>query len=1399
MAIKDITRFLHQPTKNYFAVRMQQGRTLLDSDFNEGARLEEDQRRRALIDLIGPTGAPDHGFSVGRPLPPGSSLPPQTSGLRAGDLLPARSIRLNGTPTNVHMVSIRAGTVYVGGLRLELSEPEHFAFQRGYLQLSGNDVPSLEREASPSPYSPRSPRSPEFPEFRNFYYLNGWEQPVTSAEDEEFLERALGGPDTSIRMHRVRRVEVVGNLDSRFDSTEEAWLEVVRRLESNNATFDRATSELKSKARLQLVFESPELNPCKPCTPDPDPRYLGHENQALRIMLSGADTFVWAFDNAAPLYRVRVTGLGSRSTGKVTVEMLTPPRDDDHLPRKNRVIEILPFGALLEGGAGERPSDPHYQKLAAEVGVFTRVNEDYKPNEDGRGGTFTIDTSVGLAALRQLVHVWDSSHPDALRLNFGSDDERFFYMRMWHEAPDADDVQIPIQNDPLGPALGDTGVVPVFHQPGRAGDFWVATLRTDAREQVVPFDLLTQSGGVAPHGPHHFYAPLALVHGDNLRVLSVLDARSRMRKATDRGCSTLTVGDPEAGTIGDFSSIQEAIDALPLEGGVVSIRPGLYVEQLDLSGRTGIVLEGCGATSVVRTPTGAPADGLIRVENATDITIRSLTLEVGAHVGVLGLTARGLSLIDLHVIGGDIESEGGFDPGGGPGPALIDVRTSQVVTLRGLKLEPSPRTAVLLEQVTEVDVFECRGTGSPENEQLPADAMLVFQNCLFVRVRDLTLESVVSQVGVAVRFSVYVDLARLSVEAHGHPEGGQALSAVDINQCSSVRLRESALTMDDSQSEHAALVVRGDDVVIQQNRIEALDAFDGSTSLGPRAWGGIQLRGFSHRVDIRENHIVGGLGHGITLGSVRWTPANPSATQQRREGAGKLQIQDTAAGPVVTGNISGSFPAEGTTYTARDEGELVDIALVENRIEGMATNGISVLTVLGLPGGISLDDDDLIDLQRSLIARNTIVGNLRRPAPSITLRTDVLPLAGTKLNNVSARQDVALPILPFGGIVLSAVTGGVEIQGNVIADNGTNATAPYTGIFILNGDAIVIANNRINGNGGRARIESPPVPGVRAGIAVMLAGTGLAPGNFAETFDPVDFSSEIEELFDAPLNALDGNDAALQVLNNTVQHPEGRALHAVATGPVIIDGNFLSSQGYHGYDTPSTSPLAVIDREAVGDVVFVEDLGKPWEGSSTIAGPLLVEPVFARTYLGPSVPGSPRNFIGFGGSILFNNNQVLYDWDVTRFPGAPTPLSYFATALLSLDHVAMSKNHFSVRVNDAGTLAYGSPLTGIPNQSNVPLRPLLADVFVGGATISALNNRFAETQSSAKVSLMTLAELMNVTAFNQSSYPILPFLSNGFPGPFLLTNSNQTLFYPENFPTVEAFNLKPFLWIMRDR
>ena len=92
MATEDISRNATSLRKRYAGVRLQQGRVSTDDDYNEGARIDAEETRRTLIDVIGPSGSADGGFSISHP-------------------------RINGHGDLDF--SIGAGTLYLGGLRLE--------------------------------------------------------------------------------------------------------------------------------------------------------------------------------------------------------------------------------------------------------------------------------------------------------------------------------------------------------------------------------------------------------------------------------------------------------------------------------------------------------------------------------------------------------------------------------------------------------------------------------------------------------------------------------------------------------------------------------------------------------------------------------------------------------------------------------------------------------------------------------------------------------------------------------------------------------------------------------------------------------------------------------------------------------------------------------------------------------------------------------------------------------------------------------------------------------------------------------------------------------------------------------------------------------------------------------
>jgi len=1347
MTTKDTTRFLHQPRKHYAAAYLQQGRSLLDSDFNEGARLRADDRRQAFNHLTGVLGSPDNGFQImvagDLSLPELQSIP-----LRAGDSVAQDTVTLNAASQDIFPVVIQPGTVYLGGMRFVLEHPEYFPHQRDFLQAQREDVVLDQELASGN--------------FFAVYYLHAWEQCVTAAEDPELLEQALGGPDTTVRVRRMRRVEVTQLVGTAFPpvNCDEAFFGLVGQLQNGDYDFD--SGELRSQGRLQLVFNAG--NDDDPCTPDPPTQYLGTENQALRIMLTQPDRFVWGLDNGAPLYRVKITSLGN-DPEQVEVTMLNPPRDREHQPRGGQVVEFLPFAALLDPDEPHTPSndDYHFNKMAAEIGVFTRVRGGF----DANSNTFKIETDLitpsgdtAAGQLENLVYFWEDHPADKFLRRNGT--VRYFFMRLWHDAPTGS-AELPTNQDPdnASAALGNTGIIPVFHRSGRRGDFWTATLRVDARNRIVPFDLLTSPEGVAPHGPRHFYMPLSLITFENevvnriMRVRDVRYCRPRIRPLRDTGCETRTVGDGLK-SIGDYKLIQEAIDSLPLEGGRVVVRPGIYREELEL--RSGVTLEGCGDDTILETPPMGQATGLITMPtNVSDVKIRSFRIHAIEQPAIRALESLRLELSSLNIIA-YIQVSGGTAPGSGDSDeALISLDGANEVVLRAIRLEPADRPGLRMGPTAQARIEGLSASNSRQGTEPPAFALVRFNGVEDLVVRGMSLECF-GQVALSLENGVRTRISQLEVLVGAHDDGTATRSAIDIIDEETLELSDSRVVQEATKTEHAAIVLLGNDVVIRDTLIEAIPhCLDASPPVPPNpcneplavAWGGIQVRGGSQRIQLLRNHIRGGLGHGITLGSVIW--ALPSEAFPQREGAGKVHAKvDLGANPpfaFVDGQLGNGFLNEqfGSTFVAFDEGAVIDVLIAENRIEQMATNGISVLTVLGLTNtGLPTA---LFETQRLRIERNTIVNNLLQLPTTLTLRNDVTPLS-TAGNPIP--QD--LQVLPYAGITLAALTQGAKLSGNQIVNNGSSSTVPTCGLFVFNGDGVVISKNRIVDNGAVPAPTDTLLEGLRAGIAVLLAGTntardtGAIDGVLAVDADPlVEARTLNQDDFAAGF--------ALRIVDNTVRQPEGRALHAISAGMVSVDGNYFISLGYHGASTS-------VDQMAIGDVVFVQGLGGPWEtfDSADFDGAGFndrdfedfLAPNRSRGWLVNSVEASPRLYVGGGGGVLFHNNQVVYDWDVKIASAIGEPLSRFPVVIIGQDHVGVIGNQLAMRFQaDASELR--ESISGL-----VP-EVFLAHALVGGFTTQAARNRVAEPVTAARISMITSGEAHNLTTLNIGTHAIFGY------------------------------------------
>src|SRR5205085_1739827 len=290
----------------------------------------------------------------------------------------------------------------------------------------------------------------------------------------------------------------------------------------------------------------------------------------------------------------------------------------------------------------------------------------------------------------------------------------------------------------------------------------------------------------------------------------------------------------------------------------------------------------------------------------------------------------------------------------------------------------------------------------------------------------------------------------------------------------------------------------------------------------------------------------------------------------------------------------------------------------------------------------------------------------------------------------------------------------ILIRGNEIRDNGTTDPGPVAGVCIIFGNDIAVEENRIQNNGLRRPASIASTSSMRAGIAVSLAG--VASNRETQT-------------------QADSTGTSLRVVGNIVEHPNGPALAARATGPVLIEDNYLLSLGNN----------ATAQQASTAHTVAVVNVGMPWESIDLPPG----EPSASRwqfppgtpQYLareqgddhgggGVGAPGEGGGIIGQGGPVLFNNNHVTLRW-VEAGNAAGGLASGFSVGVCSLDDVTMNGNQFALNVEDPGTKKKdGTTFNRQPRIS--------AHVVAVGATANASHNRVAEGVNDALISLEVL-------------------------------------------------------------
>ncbi len=558
----DVARVSFDWARFYRGVIPQQGRVTLEAEQNEQRVIDSEERCKELIDIVGPAGTPDDGYLI--------------SG--AVDF------------------TIGAGTMYVGGLRVELDADITYSTQPDWLD-HGPD------QGSPG-------------KTNEFVVLTLRDTDVTAVEDPVLYEVALGGPDSSGRTRLLQRVTRsstnAGSCSAALSEAETAWT-------ADGLTLDPATMALKSSSRLFVTWESNPKAP-DPCEPSSAGGYLGAENQLIRVQVVNVDMakktcdLIWGYDDASFLYRVTPD-----ASANPVLTLDRSPVDDFHRPRAGQALQVLRAAAKLQTTDGV--VEGYVAELGGQVGVLAAP---YDPD------TKTVQFPAPLPP-----EFTDTKQTPRL------------FLRVWEERLTGLGIGAPV-------SLTGTGMQVTITADGGGSlhldDFWCIAVRPSTPSTVYPDRYLRTPQ--PPDGPRLWACPLAVIGWQEGKVKTLEDCRNHFKPLIDQtaggGCCVVDVQPT------DGANLQALIDKAVAGRNItdrssrvaICFQAGRYELTAPIvlrKAHSNLTLSACGDAVVLAARAGSEQafeQGLVIVAEADDVTISGFEFDLmPSQVKHIDLTA----------------------------------------------------------------------------------------------------------------------------------------------------------------------------------------------------------------------------------------------------------------------------------------------------------------------------------------------------------------------------------------------------------------------------------------------------------------------------------------------------------------------------------------------------------------------------------------------------------------------------------------------------------------------------------------------------------------------------------------------------------------------------------------
>lgn len=628
----DTSRVTFDPREDFSGVFLQQGRAVLDADWNEMVRIFERRIRTETVDTIGrgvvPSETPE-GFEI-RFADDGALEYGRGRFYCDGYLCesPGRA-EFDGTPAPGLEPPVfdraRPGDTGPEGVLDEMISTE-----------DGDFVPLVAQPYWPTPEGLPGPGPAGNAPGPHIAYLVCWQREVAPVQHPALLDPALGGIDTTTRLQTVWQIRVLevpqGTSCETPDGQIEAWTELIR----------------PSNARLTVNTVDIE-DPEDPCIVPPSDGYVGRENQHYRVQFhdvtdDGVARFKFSRENASVTAAVEAIGTPANI---VTVNSMG--RDDKLSFREGDWVELTDDHREFNHRSGRMLRISRVFELTRQI-EFDREIDSPDVGATGEDGADLVPTGLGgdtLAARHTRLIRWDQSGV----ITFENGDDPINLQETETEG------LIPVPTDG-SPVHLEAGITVAFTTDGpgtpRAMDWWSFSART-ADTQVEPLV------SAPPRGIQRHYARLAVVDPstgfvDDCRVFWPPEFEGGNGEEVEScGCTVCVT--PEGHNSGALT-IQAAINQVEQPGGTVCLEAGGYLltTPLRIASRSGLRLKGQGIGTVL---TYRGAGGAIQVSDTTDIILDRFSLfvipeednlgNIPPSHGVTAVNTSALTLARLNV------------------------------------------------------------------------------------------------------------------------------------------------------------------------------------------------------------------------------------------------------------------------------------------------------------------------------------------------------------------------------------------------------------------------------------------------------------------------------------------------------------------------------------------------------------------------------------------------------------------------------------------------------------------------------------------------------------------------------------------------------------------------------